>query len=83
MNDDKNAARAAHDQEIAALWNRWSQTPIDIRHEVMDAIQMDSETARSLIDEWPNQWLDFLLCASVIGLREMILQCDGDNPHES
>lgn len=79
MNADDMSARAAQDQEIAALWNRWCQTGVDIRHEVMDVLQDSSAAAREAIADWPDQWLDFAMCAAVIGLREMILQSGGES----
>lgn len=79
MDHDNISARAAQDQEIAAIWNRWQQTDADIRYEIMDVINGSSAAAREAMAEWPNQWIDFVLCAAVIGLREMILQAGGES----
>ncbi len=76
LNDLFNTGRINQDQEIAALWERWQKTPEDIKHEVTDVIASPSAKAREAMKEWPDQWIDFILCAAMIGLRETLLQCN-------
>ena len=65
---------ANQDQDKAKLRDIWENTDFYAREQFLDRLVESPETIRDNIHKWPVEWIEFLMQAAVVGLREVAIE---------